>query len=228
MEPPASLNSEAIRDEKVKVLRSIPTPETKCQQCVRGQYEGYRGTERVAPKSNTETYIAIKLIVDNWRWAGVPFYLRTGKSLAARSSEIVVTFKQPPMTLFSSDCETFSQNLIHVRLQPNEGVHLCFNAKQPGKTNVKAVEMDFAYHAKFGSYTPEAYERLLYDVIVGDSTLFTRADEVLEAWRIVDGIRASWGQEDLPLYRRGSWGPREADDLLKKDGNFWATLASEQ
>jgi glucose-6-phosphate 1-dehydrogenase len=225
MEAPATLNSEAIRDEKVKVLRSIPTPDPKeiLNMAVRAQYEGYRHTEKVSKDSQTETFVAMKLEIDNWRWAGVPFYLRTGKQLARRASEIVVVFKRPPMTLFNSG-EVFHRNRMHIRLQPNEGVHLIFNAKQPGKREVKSVDMNFTYQSTFGSYSPEAYERLLNDAIVGDSTLFTRADEVLEAWRIVDSIRNNWESNPLSLYRTGSWGPHEADQLLQADGNSWAGL----
>jgi glucose-6-phosphate 1-dehydrogenase len=224
MEPPATLNSEALRDEKVKVLRSIPTPTpvTVADMAVLAQYEGYRQAEKVDPASTTETFAAIRLVIDNWRWAGVPFYLRTGKSLATRGSEIVVVFKRPPLAFFGPDNDsTVHRNRIHIRLQPNEGVHLRFNAKVPGKKQVDAVEMDFAYKSKYGSYSPEAYERLLHDAIVGDSTLFTRADEVLEAWRIIDAIRENLGKTQPALYRIGGWGPHEADQMLKNDGNTW-------
>jgi glucose-6-phosphate 1-dehydrogenase len=229
MEPPASLNSEAIRDEKVKVLRSIPTPEvaTVPEIAVRAQYEGYRQADRVDPNSATETYVALKLMIDNWRWAGVPFYLRTGKNLADRASEIVVVFKRPPMALFQTiEGKVLQRNRLHIRLQPDEGIHLTFNAKHPGVSSVDSVDMDFAYKAKFGSYSPEAYERLLHDFIVGDSTLFTRADEVLEAWRIIDAIYEGWKNAPVALYRCGSWGPAESDAMLKEDGNAWVSLNS--
>lgn len=228
MEPPATLKSEAIHDEKVKVLRSIPTPDpTRVgDMCVRAQYEGYRTSDRVSPDSKTETYVALRMEIDNWRWAGVPFYLRTGKSLASRASEIVVVFKRPPMTLFEvgKDIPLFHRNRLHIRLQPNEGLHLFFNVKQPGKNEVRSVDMDFAYQSEFGSYSPEAYERLLRDAIIGDSTLFTRADEVLEAWRIVDGILNVWEPTPMALYRVGSWGPHESEDLLRRAHNSWAPL----
>ncbi|NJK91189.1 MAG: glucose-6-phosphate dehydrogenase [Blastochloris sp.] len=228
MEPPGSLNSEAIRDEKVKVLRSIstPTPEDVARIAVRAQYEGYRSSDRVDPNSKTETYVGLKLLIDNWRWAGVPFYLRTGKALTKRASEIVVVFRRPPLALFKTqdNCEQLHRNRLHIRLQPDEGIHLRFNAKVPGKSAMGAVDMDFAYKSKFGSYSPEAYERLLHDFIVGDSTLFTRADEVLEAWRIVDAITSGWAQAPVGLYRGGSWGPSESDALLEKDGNGWIDL----
>lgn len=228
MEPPGSLNSEAIRDEKVKVLRSITTPaaEDISQIAVRAQYEGYRQADRVNPDSKTETYVGLKLMIDNWRWAGVPFYLRTGKSLTKRSSEIVVVFKRPPLALFKSidNSELLHRNRLHIRLQPDEGIHLRFNAKVPGKSAMGSVDMDFAYKSKFGSYSPEAYERLLHDFIVGDSTLFTRADEVLEAWRIIDAITSGWANEPVAVYPEGGWGPKESDDLLQKDGNGWIEL----
>ncbi|MEM9400324.1 MAG: glucose-6-phosphate dehydrogenase [Verrucomicrobiota bacterium] len=227
MEPPGSLHSEAIRDEKVKVLRSIPTPHstTLSENVVRAQYEGYRQSDRVDPESMTETYVAMKLMIDNWRWAGVPFYLRTGKSLATRASEIVVVFKRPPKTLFGETSnKTVQRNRLHIRLQPNEGIHLTFNAKRPGKSEVEFVDMDFAYSSKFGSYSPEAYERLLHDFIVGDSTLFTRADEVLLAWEIIDAIRHGWNDLPMGLYRLGSWGPSEADAMLMNKNNSWIPL----
>ncbi|NBQ65493.1 MAG: glucose-6-phosphate dehydrogenase [Verrucomicrobia bacterium] len=227
MEPPANLSSESIRDEKVKVLRSIPTPKPEIipASTVRAQYEGYRQTDRVSPKSTTETYAAMKLQIDNWRWSGVPFYLRTGKALTTRASEIVIVFRRPPATLFRAEFgDLLHRNAMHIRLQPNEGVHLCFNAKKPGKSSVQPVDMEFCYTTEFGSYSPEAYERLLGDAIFGDSTLFTRADEVLEAWRLVDSIREGWQDTTMALYRQGSWGPHEADLLMQADGNNWVDL----
>lgn len=229
MEPPASLSSDAIRDEKVKVLRSISTPSVEMVQknSVRAQYEGYRQEDRVNPESMTETYAALKLNIDNWRWANVPFYLRTGKNLTARASEIVVVFKRPPKTLFettSAGKEPLSRNRLHIRLQPDEGIHLRFNTKHPGRSFADNVDMDFAYKSKYGSYSPEAYERLLHDFIIGDSTLFTRSDEVLQAWRIADAILAGWQESPMNLYHQGSWGPRESDQLLAEDGNAWVSL----
>jgi glucose-6-phosphate 1-dehydrogenase len=232
MEPPGSLNSEALRDEKVKVLKSIPTPSAEwvSKNSVRAQYEAYTSEDRVDPKSETETYVALKLLIDNWRWAGVPFYLRTGKALPTKASEIVVVFKRPPRALFeSADREDVHRNRLHIRLQPDEGIHLTFNAKLPGKSDMGSVDMDFAYKSKFGSYSPEAYERLLHDFIMGDSTLFTRADEVLEAWRIVDAVYAGWKEKEAPvaLYRKGNWGPSESESMLKRDGNGWISLNSQ-
>ncbi|MCX6935148.1 MAG: glucose-6-phosphate dehydrogenase, partial [Verrucomicrobia bacterium] len=227
MEPPANLTSQSIHDEKVKVLRSIPTPmvEVVRSSAIRGQYEGYRNADRVSPQSTTETYVALKLQIDNWRWSGVPFYLRTGKTLSSRASEIVIVFRRPPAALFRAELgDLLSRNAMHIRLQPDEGVHLCFNAKQPGRSSVQPVDMEFCYASEFGSYSPGAYERLLGDAIFGDSTLFTRDDEVLEAWRIVDAIRNGWKDTPIALYRTGSWGPRESDLMLKADGNHWVDL----
>ena len=227
MEPPANLSSESIRDEKVKVLRSIPTPKAEIipASTVRAQYDGYRQTDRVSPNSSTETYAALKLQIDNWRWSGVPFYLRTGKALTTRASEIVVVFRRPPAALFRAEFgDLLHRNAMHIRLQPDEGVHLCFNAKQPGRSSVQPVDMEFCYSTEFGSYSPEAYERLLGDAIFGDSTLFTRADEVLEAWRIVDSIRDGWKNSPMAKYATGSWGPAESDRMLQADGNNWVDL----
>jgi glucose-6-phosphate 1-dehydrogenase len=228
MEPPGSFTSEAIRDEKVKVLKSIPTPTVEAVQriAVRAQYEGYRQSDRVNPDSKTETYAALKLTIDNWRWAGVPFYLRTGKFMQTRASEIVVVFRRPPLALFETSQEQLEmhRNRLHIRLQPDEGIHLRFNAKIPGKSNMGPVDMDFAYKSQFGSYSPEAYERLLHDFIIGDSTLFTRSDEVLESWRIMDAITAGWQESPVALYRQKSWGPSESEAILKADGNTWFPL----
>jgi len=227
MEPPANLTSQSIHDEKVKVLRSITTPkvETIRTSTVRAQYDGYRQADRVNPNSTTETYAALKIQIDNWRWSGVPFYLRTGKSLSSRASEIVIVFRRPPAALFRAEFgDLLSRNAMHIRLQPDEGVHLCFNAKRPGRSTVQPVDMEFCYASEFGSYSPEAYERLLGDAIFGDSTLFTRDDEVLEAWRLVDAIRNGWADSPISGYRPGSWGPQEADLMLKADGNHWVDL----
>ncbi|MEZ5405343.1 MAG: glucose-6-phosphate dehydrogenase [Verrucomicrobiia bacterium] len=226
MEPPASLDAESLRNEKVKVLCSIPDfqKEQLSERVVRGQYDGYRNEERVDPKSMTETYVAVKLFVDNWRWSEVPFYLRTGKFLKHRTSEIVVVFRRPPSVLFQAKCGLhLMRNTLRIRLQPDEGIHLCFNAKTPGRGRIESVDMDFKYALEFGSYSPEAYERLLYDALVGDSTLFTRADEVKEAWRIVDSIQNQWQDQPMHTYVRGSWGPEAADQLMTCEGNRWLT-----
>jgi glucose-6-phosphate 1-dehydrogenase len=225
MEPPASLDAESLRDEKVKVLRSIPSIPAAdlSRRVIRAQYEGYRQEERVSPKSRTETYVAMQLFVDNWRWSEVPFYLRTGKFLPRRTSEIVIVFRRPPSVLFSARAgATLSRNTLRIRIQPNEGIHLRFNAKSPGAGRIESVDMDFRYESEFGSYSPEAYERLLHDALLGDSTLFTRADEVREAWRIVDSIEGQWSALPMHLYERESWGPEAALPLLGGN-NRWLT-----
>jgi glucose-6-phosphate 1-dehydrogenase len=233
-----SLGAEAIRDEKVKLLRSIRpmTPEDVARQVVRGQYfagasdgevrPGYRQEERVKPDSNVETYVALKLLIDNWRWAGVPFYLRTGKNLPVSTSQVRAQFRPTPNVLFAAQCgPKLDPNALIMRLQPDEGISLRFNGKVPGASvAVSPVRMDFNYHAQFGAYTPEAYERLLLDAMAGDATLFIRRDEVEAAWEVVDSIRRAW--EDKPLsnrefYAAGTWGPVSADDLLAQNGHAW-------
>ena len=238
MEPPVSLAAEAIRDEKVKLLKSVrplTTPQV-LQQVVRGQYTrgtingetrlGYRQEARVDPASNVETYVAMELWIDNWRWAGVPFYLRTGKNLARNASEIRIQFRPTPHVLFAWQCgPKLEANSITLRLQPNEGISLRFNGKIPGaSTQLRPVRMHFSYDSEFGAYTPEAYERLLLDAIAGDSTLFIRRDLVETSWQIVDPIRKAWNNQPLSereFYPAGSWGPAAADDLLAKGGRVW-------
>jgi glucose-6-phosphate 1-dehydrogenase len=237
MEPPASLDAESIRDEKVKVLRSIPTPSFDFLQAntVRAQYGGgfindktipaYRQEEKVAHDSLTETFVAACFEVDNWRWHGVPFYLRTGKAMAASFTEINIIFKRPPGILFAaSSDDRLRRNMLRIRIQPNEGISIKFNAKVPGKAEAEPVDMAFSYRGGFDHYLPEAYERLIVDAIVGESTLFTRSDEVEEAWRLVDSVKSAWnkqGARDLPLYACGSMGPVESDLLLEKSGRYW-------
>lgn len=238
MEPPVSLEAEAIRDEKVKLLKSIRPIVGKdvAKQTVRGQYfagqvddelrPGYRQEEKVDPKSDTETYLALKLFIDTWRWSGVPFFLRTGKNLPLSASEVRVQFRPTPNVLFAAKRNhTLDPNAITLRLQPDEGIHLRFNGKVPGtSTKVRPVRMGFTYDSEFGAYTPEAYERLLLEAIAGDATLFIRRDEVETAWRIVDPIREGW--EDIKLtnrefYSAGTWGPVASDDLLAQSGHVW-------
>ena len=237
MEPPASLDAESIRDEKVKVLRSIATPTEEFLQknVVRAQYGGgfingkaipsYRQEEKVAHDSRTETFVAARFEVDNWRWSGVPFYLRTGKALSAQFTEINIVFKRPPSVLFAaSGDDRLRRNSLRIRIQPNEGISLNFNGKVPGKAEAELVEMGFLYKSGFDHYLPEAYERLLVDALIGESTLFTRSDEVEQAWRLVDSVRNMWKNHparDLPLYSCGSMGPVESDLLLEKDGRHW-------
>jgi glucose-6-phosphate 1-dehydrogenase len=238
MEPPVSLEAESIRDEKVKLLRSIRplTPEDVAKQVVRGQYfagtangqpvPGYRQEPKVKPDSNVETYVALKLFIDNWRWSGVPFYLRTGKCLPQSASEVRVQFRPTPHVLFAAQCgQKLDPNTIALRLQPNEGIYLRFNGKVPGMSlGVRPVRMNFSYDAEFGAYTPEAYERLLLEAIAGDATLFIRRDEVETAWKIVDSIRADWDGKPLTnreFYAAGTWGPVAAEDLLAQSGHVW-------
>jgi glucose-6-phosphate 1-dehydrogenase len=238
MEPPVSLEAEAIRDEKVKLLRSIRpmSPEDVARQVVRGQYfagtvdgearPGYRQEPKVKSNSNVETYVALKLFIDNWRWSGVPFYLRTGKGLPASASEVRVQFRPTPHVLFAAQCgPKLDANALSLRLQPNEGISLRFNGKVPGTSiAVRPVRMHFSYDAEFGAYTPEAYERLLLEAMVGDATLFIRRDEVEIAWQIVDSIRRSWDSKPLTnreFYSAGTWGPVAADDLLAQSGHAW-------
>ncbi len=238
MEPPVSLESEAIRDEKVKLLKSI-RPLTSAaveKQVVRGQYfagmidgqarPGYRQEAKVAPNSNVETYVAAKLFVDNWRWSGVPFYLRTGKNLPMSASEVRIQFRPTPNVLFAAQCEQkLDPNALTLRLQPNEGISLRFNGKVPGiNLAVRPVRMHFGYNAEFGAYTPEAYERLLLEAMAGDATLFIRRDEVETAWGIVDSIRAGWEGKPLTnreFYAAGTWGCVAAEDLLAQSGHVW-------
>jgi len=238
MEPPVSLEAEAVRDEKVKLLKSIRPFEAAQMSApvVRGQYAageidgakvpGYRQEPRVKPDSNTETYVALRLLVDNWRWSGVPFYLRTGKRLAASSSEVRIQFRPTPHVLFAAQCgENLDANSLTLRLQPNEGINLRFNGKAPGiNMEIRPVRMQFDYHAEFGAYTPEAYQRLLLEVIANDSTLFIRRDEVETAWSIVDPIRQAWAGVPLPgtaFYPAGTWGPPCADELLARRNHKW-------
>jgi glucose-6-phosphate 1-dehydrogenase len=238
MEPPVSLEAESVRDEKVKLLKSIRplTPADVAKQVVRGQYfagavngqprPGYRQETKVNPNSNVETYVAAKLFIDNWRWSGVPFYLRTGKNLPMSASEVRIQFRPTPNVLFAAQCGNhLDANALTLRLQPNEGISLRFNGKVPGMSlGVRPVRMHFSYDAEFGAYTPEAYERLLLEAIAGDATLFIRRDEVETAWQIVDSIRKGWDGKSLTnreFYAAGTWGPIAADDLLAQLGHAW-------
>ena len=238
MEPPASLEAESIRDEKVKFLKSIRLflPGQVETATVRGQYTAgklngemrpaYRSEEKVKPDSSIETFVAAKLFVDNWRWSGVPFYLRTGKNLPLSASEVRVQFRPPPHVLFAAQCgPKLDANAITLRLQPNEGITLRVNGKIPGTSmQLRPVRMHFSYNAEFGAYTPEAYERLLLEALAGDATLFIRRDEVETAWNIVDPIRQAWDARPLTngeFYSVGTWGPEAADDLLKTRGHAW-------
>ena len=238
MEPPVSFEADAVRDEQAKILQAIQpfTPEDVLHNAVRGQYgagevdkknvPAYRTEEQVNPKSNTETYAALKLSIDNWRWADVPFYVRTGKRLPAKRTDITIQFKKAPFMLFrDTTIEKLTTNRIVVHVQPDEGITLHFGAKIPGPiVNMGAVDMDFNYVDHFGEQISTGYERLLYDCMTGDATLFQRADMVEASWGIVSPILDVWQAipaRDFPNYESGGWGPNDADELLEKDGRKW-------
>ena len=238
MEPPVTLEAESIRDEKVKLLRSIRLllPSQVATHVVRGQYTAgevdgqtrlaYRQEPKVNPNSDVETFVAWKLFIDNWRWSGVPFYLRTGKNLPLSASEVRVQFRPTPNVLFAAQCgPRLDANSLTLRLQPNEGITLRFNGKIPGPDmQIRPVRMHFSYNSEFGAYTPEAYERLLLEAMSGDATLFIRRDEVEAAWAIVDSIRAGWDGKPLTpreFYPAGTWGPPAAAELLAPRGHAW-------
>jgi glucose-6-phosphate 1-dehydrogenase len=239
MEPPVHFEADEIRDEKVKVLRSVlkPTPETVDQVAVRAQsaagtiggkeVKGYLQEEGVPSDSNTETYAAIRLEIDNWRWAGVPFYLRTGKRLARKITEIAITLKPVPHLAFRQDGSVgVKPNQLILTLQPNEGVSLSLGAKIPGsRMRIRPVNMEFLYGTSFMSQSPEAYERLILDAMRGDATLFTRNDEVEAQWEICDPIVRKWEASPgpLPQYEAGSQGPDDADSILI-DGDAWRAI----
>lgn len=240
MEPPVAYEPDAVRDEKVKVLRSIRPFTTRdvADYTVRAQYEaGELGGERVlgyldepdiASDSRTESFVALRLLIDNWRWAGVPFYLRTGKRLAKRATEIAIQFKTAPHRFFQ-DTETpaLAPNLLTIKIQPDEGISLRFGAKVPGpQIQVRTVNMEFLYGTSFAGTPPEAYERLLLDAMTGDSTLFTRKDEVESAWALVSSILNGWSRArgPIPTYTAGSWGPPESDLLVERDQFHWRRL----
>ncbi len=223
MEPPAISEANALRDEKVKVLRTVrPTG-----WCVRGQYRGYRDEPGVAPDSQTPTFAALRLSVDNWRWRGVPFYLRSGKRLPAKTTEIAIQFKCVPHLMFPLPPEDrITPNVLSLCLQPDEGIHLRFEAKQPGAgMRTRSVDMEFHYADDFGAGAlPEAYERLLLDALHGDASLFARSDEIELAWGLIDRVLAGWQQPDAPplaLYPPDTWGPTEAAEFLAQDGRAW-------
>jgi glucose-6-phosphate 1-dehydrogenase len=241
MEPPARFDAESIRDEKVKVLRGLAplSPEDVAVRTVRGQYAagaiagapvpGYREEPGVDRASGTETYLALRLDVENWRWAGVPFYLRSGKRLSKRATEIDLVFRHPPYALLRSvGIRSLDPNVLRLRIQPDEGVSITFGSKSPGQAlHILPVRMDFYYLTSFGADPPDAYERLLLDVNRGDATLFARHDEVELAWEVVDSIVGAWakrGEPPLTSYPAGRWGPREADALIQRDGRSWLRL----
>jgi len=237
MEPPAALDAVSIRDEKVKVYKSVRhlRPESVEQFTVRGQYgagegdgqktQGYLKEKDVPPDSRTETFVALKLFIDNWRWSGMPFYLRTGKFLPEKLSEIVVRFRSPPLTLFQKQCDSavYPNDLI-IRVQPDEGMSWRLNGKVPGgQMNIKSVALDFFYKTAFNVEPPEAYERLIFDAMLGDQTLFIRGDEAEAAWAVIDPIEKGWAEsKSKPQeYAPGTWGPKRAIDLIELDGRRW-------
>ncbi len=236
MEPPATFQADALRDEKVKVLRAISTD--PASDVVRGQYGpgwvsatqvvGYREEEAVDPVSETETYVAAKLTIDDWRWSGVPFYVRTGKRLPKRATEIAIQYREVPHRLFEDQGVAPDANLLAIRIQPDEGIMLRFGAKVPGLgLDVRSVAMDFTYGSAFSVDSPDAYETLILDALQGDASLFTRADEVEEAWGIVDPIVETWANASgphFPNYDAGTWGPEAADRLLDRDGRAWRRI----
>jgi glucose-6-phosphate 1-dehydrogenase len=233
MEPPIDFTSDSVHNEKVKVLRALHTPAPR--SVVRGQYgrgfiEGeevvaYREEEGVATDSMTETFVAAKLYVDNWRWADTPFYVRMGKRLARHETTIAIQFKAAPHPPFEeAAAEGLRPNVLVVNVQPDEGVSLAIGAKVPGQgMTIRTVHMDFLYGGSFRTGMPEAYERLILDAMLGDSTLFTRTDEVEEQWKLVDAIIAGWQRDKpaFPNYPAGSWGPPSADELVQRDGRSW-------
>ena len=233
MEPPVDFTADSVRNEKVKVLRAMHTPGPK--SVVRGQYgtgfvEGeevaaYRDEQGVASDSTTETYVAAKLFVDNWRWADTPFYVRMGKRLARRETTIAIQFKRAPHPPFEdAAAEGLRPNVLLIHVQPNEGVSLAIGAKVPGQgMTIRTVHMDFLYGGAFREGLPEAYERLILDAMLGDATLFTRSDEIEEQWALVDAIVSFWRRDrpSFPNYASGTWGPAASDELLHRDGRSW-------
>ncbi len=241
MEPPSFYEANSVRDEKVKVLRAIRpvAPDEVNTYTVRGQYgpgseggsptPGYREEQGVAPDSRTETYVALQFFVENWRWAGVPFFLRTGKRLPKRASEIAIQFKSVPQLIFDAGpLSNIEPNVLAIKVQPDEGISLKFEAKVPGQmTQIRPVTMDFRYNASFGVASPEAYERLLLDAMLGDSTLFTRSDEVDASWSLITPIHQGWNAApapDFPNYEAGTWGPKAADEFIERTGRRWRRL----
>src|SRR6267142_18046 len=238
MEPPVSFKANAVRDEQTKILHAIqcPPPEEAGRRAVRGQYDAgvidgqpvpaYRSEANVAPDSTVETFVALKLLIDNWRWADVPFYLRTGKRMAARDTEITINFRRASFVLFrDTPVDRLSHNHLVLHIPPDEGITMRFGAKIPGPIlKIGAVDMDFDYEDYFGNTPSTGYERLLHDCMVGDATLFQRADQVEAAWSVVHPIQTIWKTGPLPAfpnYKAGTWGPKEADELLARDGRVW-------
>jgi len=225
MEPPSSFNADAVRNEKAKVFESIRP--IALEDTVRAQYDDYHTAVGVAADSKTPTYAVLKLNIDNWRWKGVPFYIRSGKALARKTSEIVIEFQRPPHILFHlPEDSDFTSNILSLCIQPDEGIHLRFESKVPDSDQeMHSVDMDYHYMSSFNSTAlPDAYERLLLDALEGDASLFTRSDGIEDSWRLIDAVLQGWERENKPplvTYARGSWGPAEADLLMARDDNQW-------
>ncbi|MFN7858576.1 MAG: glucose-6-phosphate dehydrogenase, partial [Pseudanabaena sp.] len=241
MEPPNSMDADSLRNEKVKVIQATRLADTRKleRSSVRAQYsagwmkgnqvKGYRNEPNVNPESLVPTYVAMKFEVNNWRWQGVPFYLRTGKRMPKKVSEIAIQFRDVPYLLFQSAAKQVSPNVLTLRIQPNEGIALRFEAKMPGADlRSRSVEMDFGYGKTFGIEGSDAYDRLLLDCMLGDQTLFTRGDEVEAAWKVVTPALTAWEQPNdpivVPQYEAGTWGPTEAEQLIERDGRQWRRL----
>jgi glucose-6-phosphate 1-dehydrogenase len=226
MDAPESFNAEDINVKKIEILKNIKkmTPAEIQTSTIRGQYEGFLQEEKINPKSQTESYSLVKLAIENQRWQGVPFYLRTGKKLTGKVTSIIIQFKEKGHRLFENFWEKPLPNHITIQIQPNEGIGIRLAAKKPGlAASLEPVDMEFCYKTSFDTPQPEAYERLLMDVMLGDQSLFLAQDIVEESWKIIDPIREVWqsGKPPLVTYKTGSWGPKEADDLIKKDGRQW-------
>ncbi len=229
MEPPISFTADAVRDEKLKILSALRPITSKeiSTNTVRGQYRGYCNVAGVSPDSQTPTFAAMRLFIDNWRWQGVPFYLRSGKALQAKTSEILIQFQCPPLLMFNLEPDSeMSPNLLVISIQPDEGIHLKFEAKVPDSAQkTRSVNMEFHFRSSFGNERlPEAYERLLLDAIIGDASLFIRSDEIEKAWQFIDPILKGWETTNSPEvvdYEPGSWGPTEAEELIARDGRKW-------
>lgn len=241
MEPPNSLDADSIRTEKVKVVQAmhLANQNNLESSAIRGQYAagwmkgkqipGYREEQGVDPNSTTPTYVAMKLLIDNWRWQGVPFYLRTGKRLPKKVTEISIQFREVPYLIFQSAAQQTNPNVLTMRIHPNEGISLRFDAKMPGADlRSRSVDMDFRYGSSFGISTSDAYDRLLFDCMMGDQTLFTRADEVEAAWQVVTPVLTAWetptDPSSIPQYEAGTWGPSVAEMMLNQDGRRWRRL----
>ncbi len=222
MEPPSAFDADALRNEKVKVLQAVRA--VKLDDTVRAQYEGYRAAAGVAADSQTPTYAALKLFIDNWRWKDIPFYLRSGKALRSKTTQVNIQFKRPPNSIFElNESGDFSRNMLSICIQPDEGFHLTIQAKIPDQQIAKSVDMELHYENAFiADNLPDAYERLILDAINGDAALFIRSDEIESAWKIVDPIIEGWAESGaMQSYAKGSWGPAAADELLARDEHVW-------